>query len=992
MNAQTQVTGTVTDSAGKPLSGVSVQKKNTKTGATTNDQGVYQLNASPADVLVFSHVGYQDQEITVGSQTTINVSMNIASAQLTDVVVVGYGTQRKIDVTGSVTQINGNEISKQGVVNPLSGLQGKVAGVQITNTGTPGSSPQITIRGLGGYSSTTAPLYVVDGVWFSDISFLNPNDIETMSILKDASSESIYGVRGANGVVLITTKKGASGKVAINYNGSVGAQIASNIPKMANGYEYAVMFNELTRLTGGTDVLDSSQFGEGTDWFDVALRPALMTNHQISVNGGAEKSTYNLSLGYLNQQGILKTNTYDRYTANFRNDVKISNHIKVGYNVIGNYSKSFDPPGSIWRQLYTAPPILSPKNADGSYGDPATYGLGSAISNPQVTLDYNHATTQEYHLNGNAYIDINFAKYFTWHSSIGGIYENAEEQSFTPVYDATSTQYSSTYTLSETRTSVKNWIIENTLTYNKTFGEHRITALAGQTAYRNFARQAVATTTDGTLSDDPSTWYFSSSNSSTYYNIISSDGVQTYPALEKVSSYFGRLTYSFSNRYTFTGTLRSDASSKFTSNFGRAFLPSFGVAWILSNESFMRNQKVFDALKLKASWGAVGNSGVPTYVATQTTTSSSIIYGGTGDISTGESIATLEPNPLKWEKTIGTDIGLEAALLANRLSVDIDLYNKLTKDFVFPVAVLASSGTTTSTILENVGDMRNRGIEIGVNWHDKINDDWSYSIGGNFSSNSNIFLKSDVLGSTLYSGGSASTGGEYGTVTKVGQPVGVFYGYKVIGIFQNQSEIDSYADADGNLYQPDAQPGDFKYESTTKSGPLSGNDRQAIGNPNPKYFYGINTSVSYKSFDLSLDFNGVADADVYNANKGLRYGNENWTKAFYENRWHGEGTSTTNPSVNVGGNENYYTNSWYVESGSYFRIRNIQLGYTLPQNTLQKIGIQNFRCYFNAQNPVIFTKYTGFTPEVTGNPGSRGIDNNVYPLAAIYIIGVNLTF
>ncbi|MFT4203657.1 MAG: TonB-dependent receptor [Chitinophagaceae bacterium] len=942
-------------------------------------------------VLCFPVLVFAQQKDTTRQQRD-TAKVDTTTKDLEQVVVVGYGTQRKLDVTGAVSQIKGDEISKQGVVNPISGLQGKVSGVQITNVGTPGASPQILIRGLGAFSSNTAPLYVVDGVWMDDIAFLNPSDIESMNILKDASSEAIYGVRGANGVVIVTTKKGSASRIAVNYNGSVGIQHATHIPKMANGYEYAVLINELNRLSGGTGDLDSSEFGEGTNWFDVALRDAVMTNHQVSVNGGSEKSNYYLSLGYLNQQGILKTNTYRRYTLNFKNDVKISQYIKVGYNVIGQYSKSFDPPGSIWRALYTAPPIISPKNADGTYGDPGDYGLGQAVSNPQVTLDYNHTTTQKYQVNGNVYMDINFAKHFTFHTSLGGIYSNSDGQSFTPVYTATTTQYSSHYTLTENKTNLKNWIVENTLTYSNSFGDHRLTALVGQTAYRNMYGESYATATDGTLSDDPSTWYFNSSNPGSYYNVTPSDETQTYPSLEKVSSYFGRVTYSFKDKYTFTGTLRSDASSKFTSNYGRAILPSFGAAWIVTNESFMQNQKIFDLLKIKASWGKIGNSGIPSYIGTQQTTSSSIIYGSTGTVSTAESIASLVPNTLNWEKTIGTDVGAEMAFFNNRLSVEADYYNKKTEDFIFPVYVLASSGTTTSSILENVGDLRNRGFEISINWKDKINDDWSYSIGVNGSKNDNLFLKSNLGKSTFYSGGTASTGGEYGTITTVGQPVGMFYGYKVAGIFQNQEEINSYADADGNLYQPDAAPGDFKYESLTKSGPLSTNDRTELGNPNPKYYYGINTSVRYKTFDLSLDFNGVADVDIYNANKGLRYGSENYTEDFYNNRWHGEGTSTTNPSANIGGNMNYYTNSWYVESGSYFRIRNIQLGYTLPYTLMNKFKIQNLRVYLNAQNPALFTKYKGFSPEVGGDPGSFGIDNNVYPLYAIYTLGVNLTF
>lgn len=935
------------------------------------------------------------------AQKSDSTKVDTAVNNLEQVVIVGYGTQRKIDVTGAVSQIKGSEISKQGVVNPVSGLQGKVAGVQITNNGTPGAAPQILIRGMGSFNGSAAPLYVVDGVWLTDISYLNPSDIETMSILKDASSEAIYGVRGANGVVLITTKKGSTKGTSVNYNGFVGLQHATNIPKMANGTEYATIFNELTRLSGGTSVLDSSKFGAGTNWFKTETRNAIITNHQISVNGGSDKNTYNASVGYMNQEGILKTNNYKRFTGNFRNDIKISQYVKFGYSILGTYSKSNDAPNGIWRALYTAPPIISPKNADGTYGNTNDYGLGASVSNPQITMDYNNATTQNYNINGNVYLDINFAKHFVWHSSFGGIYSQTDQRSFVPIYNYDPTlntqkyvQFSAHNTLTEAQLATKNWIVENTLTYNNTFGDHRITALVGQTAYRNFYTEQHTTAVDGTLSSDPATWYYNQATPGSIYNVTpTSTGYQTYPALEKVSSYFGRVTYSFRNTYTFTGTLRSDGSSKFTANFGRAVLPSFGAAWIVTNEGFMKNQKIFDLLKFKGSWGRVGNSNIPAYVGTQTAyTSGGVIYGNTGNISGSQSVASLVPPVLNWELGEGTDFGVEAAFLHNRLTVDVDYYNKLTKRLLFNVPIMASSGTSSSTLIQNVGTLRNRGVEFNINWHDNIGSDWSYSIGANGSTNANKFINSTIPVGLFYSGANASTGGQLATITQIGQPIGEFYGYKVIGIFQNQTEINNYKDANGNVFQPNAQPGDFKYQSMTGVGPIGGKDRTVIGNPNPKFYYGINTTLRYKAFDLAMDFNGVSGVDIYNGNKGLRFGNENYTQDFFDKRWHGQGTSNTTPSANIGGNQNYYINSYYVENGSYFRIRNLQLGYSLPYDLMQRLHLQNLRVYVNAQNPAIFTKYKGFSPEVGGLAGNAGIDYNVYPLYATYSFGVNVTF
>lgn len=983
------VNGTVLDVSGKPLMGISVQVKGTAVGTITDSSGNFTIRVPNTSVtLVFTSIGYITKEEPLSGRSNLTVVLAASAQNLEQVIVVGYGSQRKIDVTGSVASINGNEIAKQPSANPLSGLQGKVAGVQITNSGAPGSSPDILIRGLGTFNAKTSPLYVVDGVWVDNIQFLNSADIENISVLKDASSQAIFGVKGANGVVLITTKKGAKSKVSINYNGFAGWQVANNIPKMANAHEYAIMFNELGRANKATSFLDSSQFSEGTNWFNQALRNGVVNNQQISVNGGSEKSTYNLSIGYLNQQGILKTNDYKRYTASFKNDVKVTKNITVGYTVIGQHSKTNNPPGGIWRQLYTTPSVLPVRFADDTYGDPGYYGLGAAIANPQTTLDYSNSVSQGYHLNGSAYTDIKILKHFTWHTDFGGLYENGESKNFTPIYKANSNQQSTHNTLSMGTSSQKNWIVNNTLTYYNNFGEHRITVLVGQSAQRIFGYSTTGTAQDGSLSSNPQTWYLSLGNGG---GIINDN-----PSLEKVSSYFGRATYSFMDRYTLTGTLRSDASSLFTANSGRATLPSIGAAWIVSNESFMQNQKGIDVLKLKASWGIIGNSGVPLQASVAQTDNNNIIFGNNGTLLAGQSISKPIPPPLNWEKSQGYDVGIEAAFLGNRLSVDADYYNKETRNFIFALFLPGSSGYSTSYLLQNIGGVRNKGFELSINWQDNISKDFSYSIGGNISKNDNEFYQNNFGGNQkFYSGGAASTGGQLGTVTTLGMPVGVFYGYKVVGIFQSTADVSNYKDANGTLYQPNAKPGDFKYAklSNDGTGAINAKDRTILGNPNPKWMYGINTNFSYKRFDLSLDFNGVGRVDIYNANKGLRFGNENFTKEFFDNRWHGEGTSNSNPSVSLGGGQNYYINSWYVENGSYFRIRNVQFGYDVPLGSGQRLGISKLRLFANAQNPIIFTKYTGFSPEIVGGaPGNRGIDNNVYPIYATYNFGVNLTF
>jgi len=984
------ITGKVTSASdGSGLPGASVLLKGTTTGVPTDTDGSFNINVpSSTSVLVISMIGMTSQEITVGSNSVINVALQEDARALNEVVVVGYGSQRKVDVTGSVVSIKGAEISKQSSINAVSGLQGKVAGVQVNNSGKPGEAPQIRIRGVGTAYGSPNPLYVVDGVWFDDISFLNSADIESMNILKDASSQSIYGVRAANGVVLITTKKGKSGKAVIDYNGFVGMQKVTNQIKMANANEYATMINELSAINGGQNILNPANYGEGTDWYKQVLRDAFITNHQISVSGGGEKSTYNFSLGYLKQDGIVEKNNFKRYTARFQNDFQVAKNLKVGYTATGAFSKSQDEAGGIFRQLYSAAPVLSVYNADGTYGDPSKLNLGDGANfNPQVTLDYYNQNTKKTLLTANAYAELSFLKDFTFKTSLGGRYSQDETRAYVPVYAATVAQRNTNSLLTFTRPQARYWIFENTLTYTKEIGKHSITALLGQSAQRDQSYKLTASARDVPYA----------SEGDLYLTLGNVDGrnVTDEGDLATYSSYFGRVNYGFSDRYLINASLRADGSSKFYQG-GNAwgYFPSIGAGWVISNEAFMGDQKVFDNLKLRASWGKIGNASVPSNLSTLTVATGgnlAAIYGGT--VNTGASINSIIPPVTVWERGVGTDIGLEASLMKNRLSFELDYYTKKTERAIFDIPVLASIGTASGKIIGNQADFENKGFEAAITWRDEIGKDLTYSIGINGSMNNNKVLSVSTGANPIYDGGVGLTGGALATRTRVGDPIGSFYGYVVDGIFQNQAEIDGSA-------QKTAKPGDFRYRDIsgsngTPDGNITGLDRQVIGNPNPKYTYGINTSWNYKWFDLMLDFQGVAKVDVYNANLGWRYGNENFTKDYFDNRWHGEGTSNTYPSANIGGGSNYLANSFFVQNGSYFRVRNAQLGYSLPAKVTERLKLKKLRIYANAQNALNFFKYKGLSPEVRANenkPTQAGIDANVYPLSATYNFGINVTF
>ncbi|MGV8877842.1 MAG: SusC/RagA family TonB-linked outer membrane protein [Sphingobacteriaceae bacterium] len=976
------VKGTVTDAAtGESLVGVSVIVKGTTTGTQTDLNGSFTVSASVDATLVFTYIGYVTQSIPLNAQSTVSVKLNADSKELAQVVVVGYGTQRKIDVTGSVATVKGEEISKQSSINPISALQGKVAGVSITNDGAPGSSPRITIRGTGTIYGNTGVLYVVDGVWYDEVSFLNPNDIESVSILKDASSQSIYGIRAANGVVLITTKKGKTGEPVINYNGSIGYKVATNQLKMADGSEYATIINELSVGNGASSLFaNPASFGVGTNWYNQVFRNASQSNHQISVNGGTEKTNYNLSLGYTNEGGIVKTQNYERYTAKLSNDFQVLKTLKIGYTVSGTAISTNDIDGGIFRQLYAAGPVVPVYYADGSYGDANDFNLGGGNNfNPQVTIDYFNQKSKNYRINGNVFAELNFAKKFTFKTSAGGDFGQNEVRGYSPVYKATQGQQNNVSSLNINRAEDRNWIIENTLTYKNTFGDHNLTLLAGQTAQRrkNYFINSTALNVPYLNEGD----LYLALGSAADRTVLDGGSLTTY------ASYFGRINYSFKDRYLLNATLRADAASQFYGG-GElwGYFPSVGAGWVITNEDFMKDQTFVNNLKLKASWGKVGNAGVPVNPTTLTITQNGpyvAIFNGVA--YTGASINSLVPSFLNWERTVGTDIGLEAVFLNNRLNIETGVYNKKTEQAIFAIPVLSSIGTGSGTLIGNQADFQNRGFELLASWRDRVESGFNYTISGNIGINNNKILSVVTGENPIYAGGAGIANGALATRTIEGGAIGEFYGYKVAGVFQTGTEIATSA-------QKAAKPGDFRYADQNGDDIIDGKDRIVMGNPNPKYSYGLNTSFGYKDFDISVDIQGVAAVDVYNANIAYRFGNENYSKDFYDHRWHGAGTSTNYPSANVGSTANAAPNSFYVEDGSYIRLRNIQLGYALPATLMTKWKTQKIRMFIDAQNPVTFFGYKGFTPEIGGTPTNAGIDANVYPLSATYRFGVNVTF
>lgn len=978
------IKGKVTDAtSGEALVGVTVGVQGTSTGTQTDVNGTYTLSVASNATLQVSYIGYATQTVPVGGKANLDIKMVSAATQLQQVVVVGYGTQRKLDVTGSVASVKGEEIARQPSTNAISSLQGKVAGVQITNNGAPGASPEIRIRGLGTVYGNANPLYVVDGVWFDDISFLNPADIENMSILKDASSESIYGVRAANGVVLVTTRKG-KGAPSINYSAYAGWQRVTNQPKLANATEYATLINELNGVQFPNDPLTfayPNKFGTGTDWLGTVLRNAFTQKHDITVSGSGDKTSYSFSAGYLKQQGVVTGNDYDRLTAHLQQDVQATNFLKLGYNAVLQNSKSMDAPGGIIYKAFTAAPLVPVFYADGTYGDPSDFPIGNVTNNPKAQLDFFNQRSKNYRVTGNIYADVKLAKFLTFKTSFGGEFGQAEVLGYNPVYKATAAQFNTNSDLNVSRSEVRNWIWENTLTFDKTFGDHKLTVLAGQSSQRYKSYNISATAQNVPYTSDGDLYLTLGSNDTKFPRSITDGG-----ALATYESYFGRVNYSFADRYLLNASLRADGSSKFIGDQRWGYFPSVGAGWVISNESFMKDQHIFDNLKIRGSWGKIGNASVPANLSVLTVNNAAgftAIYNG--QAATGANITAIVPPITYWERGVGTDVGLEMAFLRNRLTFEADYYEKKTEQAIFAIPVLGSLGTSGGTIIGNQATFLNRGFEFAASWRGKVGADFSYSLSGNFSINNNKVLSTVTGANPIYAGGAAATGGQLSTRTILSQPIGQFYGLQVDGVFQTAAEVAASK-------QTDAKPGDFIYRDLNNDGIIDAKDRTVIGNPNPKYLYGFSTNFNYKAFDLTIDLQGVAGVDVYNANKGLRFGSENFTKDFYDNRWHGAGTSNEYPSANVGGGNNYKPNSWFVESGAYFRVRNLQLGYTLPSGIASKMFMKRARIFAGAQNAFNFFGYKGFNPEVGGGATNAGIDNGVYPLYATYNFGVNVTF
>lgn len=979
-----KISGKVSDNSGG-LPGVSVLIKGTSQGVVTDVDGNYSMEVPKQATLVFSFIGFKTQEIPANNRTSINIKMQEDVVGVGEVVVIGYGTQKVKDLTSSITTIKTDDLIKTPAGQAMQSLQGKVAGLQVVSSGAPGDSPTIRIRGVGSYpgSDNEAPLYVVDGMFFSNIDFLNTADIASISVLKDASASAIYGVRAANGVVLIETKSGGfNKKTEINYNGYYGTQVAQNVLKMANAEQFTTMANESGSAPDAGFILNAMQrYGRSrvnpnvpdvnTDWYKEIMRPATIQNHSLDVSGGSDKASYSVGANYFSQQGILDMkNEYNRFNLRAKIDFNATNWMTIGGNMISSNAIKYSADAAAWSLAYFAVPILPVYDELNVNAHPVRYANAQDIGyrsgqNPFPTLNFSNKQLKIRKLLANFYVKIDILpKKLSFKSTYNHAFTAMDERNVDlPYYIGNSFQRVDASINKKTET-YSDQIWDNVLTFTNQFGDHNVTLMAG-TSFRDEAYNMLKAQGLNFPTENQQSWYINQAG-----NIVAAgtgdDGKREYGL-----SYFGRLTYNFKDKYLLYGTMRADGSSKYQEKWG--YFPTIGAGWVLTGEDFMKENKVFDFLKLRASWGQLGNDKIQ---ANDGATTTSVITTAINGVLVSGNTTSSTFSFLKWEVTEETNAGVTAKLFKSRLSVDADYYIRDTKNAAINVNIPAIGGS----IIKNVGVIRNSGLELALNWNDKINDNLSYTIGGNIST-----LKNEVrnlYGQPYIDGGSA----EFRQRSIVGQPLLAFYGREVTGVYQNQAEItaDPIAVANGLV------PGDFKYKDQNGDKVMNDDDRVVLGSYFPTFMYGLNLGLTYKNFEFSANMLGQTGNKILNRKRGevIWTADGNMDANLAVNRWHGEGTSNSYPSSSgLRRAWNQKMSNYFVEDGSFFRVQNLQLAYNIKGKHLFGSPMPATRISFTADRPLTIFNYNGFNPEV-----ANGIDTQTYPIPAVYTIGLNINF
>ena len=987
------VTGTVIgESDQEPIIGAYVKVKGSTAGAVTDLNGTYMLKGvSGKATLVISCVGYATQEIPVKDRHTLNITLKDEASDLNEVVVIGYGAVKKGDLTSSISAIKGDKLEHMSTGNVMNALQGQVNGVQISNAGGPGASPRVIIRGISTINGSD-PLYVVDGMPVgTNINFLNQNDIESMQVLKDASASAIYGTRGSNGVILITTKKGAAGKTKFNASATWGFQTLSK-PDIAGADEYRQVFNTRYTNDGHTSIFnETSDDGRSslgnTDWWDETMRDvALQQNYNFGFSGGNDKYIYSASIGYYRQDSQYKTGNWQKLSARFSMEYNFNKMVKAGIDFTPRYENWDDTPSLLGAIMAMDPTTPVMNDEDKWVSNPYSNYARSHNNqewNPVASMNRLDSGADEYALLATPFVQISPIKGLTFRTQFGVNARFRMTNSFVPEFFIDNLEQQNPSTVSSSHENWIDWNWTNTLSYMKTFNKkHNLNVMAGYTVERFQDYQLYGSRDDVPSSIEEMRYI----NAGTTNQQVS--GVASYNSLV---SYLGRLMYNYDERYYLTASVRVDGSSKFPSGSKYATFPSVSGAWRISGENFMKNQKVFDDLKLRLGWGKVGNQNISNDAYISSVGTTRYVFGTDATTTVGTAVNRIGNTQVRWETVEDFNIGVDMAFLKNRLKVTADWYTKKSHDMLMQKENLLVLGLPAwnGRMWENIGSMKATGWELGFNWQDQIKD-FTYGASLNLSSVRNKAV--NLNGNYIYTG---SHNGDYIIRNEEGLPISQFYGYVVDGLFQNQTEVTSYTNEYGEAMQPNAQPGDFRYKDINLDGKIDENDKTYIGNPFPDLMVGFNLNAAYKGFDFQAQFYGTFGNDIYNLNKERYFGvnGSNVLAGTLNAAWHGEGTSYDIPRLSVDEPNGNYTkpSSYFVESGSYFRCKLLQIGYTLPKSVMGNVQL---RVSLSAQNLFTITGYSGMDPETAsmGSATEAGIDWTGYPNPRTILLGLNLNF
>ncbi len=981
-NAKQQITlsGTVTNDKSEPLPGVTVNERGTQNSVSTDEKGNYSIKVGDGKVvLVFTSTGYEEKEITISGSSVINVALKTAIKALEDVVVVGYGSQKKKDLTGSVSSVDTKDLTSLPVPSIGEALQGRAAGVQVLSSGIPGSNVTFRIRGVGTINNSD-PLLVIDGVPTDvPLNTLSQNDIANIEILKDASAAAIYGSRGANGVIIITTKRGSAAKNNLEFQMFAGTQKASNIVHMLDASQFASLHNEMMANNGQPQnpaYANPVSLGKGTDWLNTLFRSAPIQNYSLSYSGGSPVSNYYVSGSVLNQDGIVINTGYKRYTIQFNTETKLFDWLKFGNNLTLNTDVKTSGSYDI-RNTMAALPVQPIYFDDGSYSGPvgqsSWYG---DILNPVGKASLNKNTTKGYNILGNIYAEINLFKDLKFKSTAGVQALFYDNRSWAPKYNWQPIPQPNSYLFEQHNKSL-TWLWDNYFTYDTYLNEkHHLTLLAGSSAQNNRYDYL-----NGSIQN------FASNTTQQLNNGTTQPTIGGSASEWALLSFIGRANYSYDNKYLVTATLRRDGSSRFGANNKWGWFPSGSVAWRMSEENFMKDVAWISDLKLRAGYGVTGNQNIGNYSFASVL--QTVQYNFNGQ-SVSAVVPQAIPNPnVRWEQVEQTNLGLDASLFGGRVAVTFDAYVKNTDDMLVPMAVPISTGYSDIFVPSvNAGKVQNKGVELSINTENiRGKFEWNTNFNISYNKNKVLSLNDSV---PLYTGSIGLN--QNLSIQNSGFPVNEFYGFVTNGIFQNQKDVNTYA-----VQIPGADPfnrtspGDIKFRDLNNDGIIDDNDRSYIGDPNPSFIFAMNNSFSYAGFDLDIFLQGVSGNKIFNANRIYQEGMavaQNQTTVVLD-RWTGEGTSNTMPrAVFNDPNKNTRVSNRFIEDGSYLKIKNLTFGYTLPRALIQRAKISSARVYISCQNLATFTKYTGFDPEVP----ATGIDFNVYPVTRTLSAGINVTF